>query len=142
MPTKQRALSWKPRLQGPIYCAPACGGNCTKKAYDQAVKDASVLAKLMGKGWAPFVHENLGWHYSVYWVADPENIGNQPKLGLRISPFYFGGKRRFYIAFMGGMNTDTASTPKKALRKVVEIEQAVVDLSLRRIAVAKKVLRS
>jgi hypothetical protein len=32
--------SWKPRLSGNKYCAPACGGGCTKAAYDKAVASA------------------------------------------------------------------------------------------------------
>ena len=62
----ERELSWKPVLRaGGIYCSTACGGGCTKAAYDSAVKQAAALAKKMGKGWKPFVHENLGWHYRV-----------------------------------------------------------------------------
>jgi len=46
--------------KGPIYCAPACGGGCTKAAYDAAVRKSRALAKRMGKGWVPYVWEKLG----------------------------------------------------------------------------------
>jgi hypothetical protein len=29
------------------------------------VKDATALARELGKGWSPRVHENLGWHFSA-----------------------------------------------------------------------------
>ena len=58
---ERKPLSWKPRLQGEIYCSPACGGGCTKVAHDAAKKQASELAKQLGKGWKPHVWENLGW---------------------------------------------------------------------------------
>ena len=63
----ERELSWKPVLRaGGIYCSTACGGGCTKAAYDSAVKQAAALAKKMGKGWKTHVHENLGWWWTVY----------------------------------------------------------------------------
>jgi hypothetical protein len=55
-----------PVLRGGIYCSPWCGANCTKAAYDLAVSKAKALARRMGKGWKPRVHENMGWFYGVY----------------------------------------------------------------------------
>lgn len=57
--------NWTPVRNGLIFCSPACGGNCTITAYDQANREANALAARMGKGWKPRVWENLGWHYSV-----------------------------------------------------------------------------
>ena len=49
------APSWTPRLVGDMYCAPACGGGCTKAAYDAAVKAADELCAKLGDGWKPRV---------------------------------------------------------------------------------------
>lgn len=62
----------KPRLRGAIYCSPWCGCNCTKAAFDAATERAEKLAKHMGPGWRPVVHENLGWHGHVVKGRDAE----------------------------------------------------------------------
>lgn len=59
----RRDRKWVPRARGNTYCSPACGGGCTKKAYDAAVKECARLVKRLGAGWKPHVYENLGWHY-------------------------------------------------------------------------------
>jgi hypothetical protein len=56
-------LSWKAVRRGDIYCAPACGGNCTWSAYQSAKRSAARIVKKLGTGWKPYVHENMGWHY-------------------------------------------------------------------------------
>lgn len=66
MAVAQLNLSWKPVQRGANFCAPACGGGCTKAAYDAAVKRSRALAKRMGKGWVPRVWENLGWWYEAH----------------------------------------------------------------------------
>jgi len=59
-------LSWNPVRRGNIYCAPACGGNCTWEAYNNAcIKVLALVKRLKGKGWMPRVHENMGWHYNA-----------------------------------------------------------------------------
>jgi hypothetical protein len=58
-------MNWKPVRQGNIYCAPACGGNCTYSAYQQAERRANQLAKKLGVGWTVRIWENLGWYYKV-----------------------------------------------------------------------------
>ncbi len=58
---------WEPIAKpGGIYCSPACGFNCTKADYDQAVADGVALAERMGAGWRASIWENLGWHYNVH----------------------------------------------------------------------------
>jgi len=52
--------------KGDLYCAPWCGTKCTWKAYQVARRRAHALAKHMGKGWTAEVHENMGWHYTVW----------------------------------------------------------------------------
>lgn len=39
----------------------------TIKTEKQARTAAEKLAKVMGDGWTPRVHENLGWHYRAEW---------------------------------------------------------------------------
>lgn len=56
---------WKPQHHGLIYCSPACGGGCTRAAFNKATEQAASLAKKLGKGWRPEVWENLGWHWAV-----------------------------------------------------------------------------
>lgn len=63
--TTKNPLSWKPVRRGRIYCAPACGMGCTVQAFRSVHRSANTLAKKMGKGWKPYVWENMGWHYSV-----------------------------------------------------------------------------
>ena len=58
--------NWKPVLRGRVYCSSACGGGCTKAAYDECVKKAKALAKRMGKGWKIRVNENLGWYWGIF----------------------------------------------------------------------------
>lgn len=54
-----------PKLDGDIYCSPACGCGCKKAAFDQASESAQAIAKLLGQGWEPKVWENCGWHFAV-----------------------------------------------------------------------------
>lgn len=54
-----------PIHRGLVYCSPACGFNCYSAAYEQAVKEAELLAEELGTGWNPEVWENCGWNYSV-----------------------------------------------------------------------------
>lgn len=73
-----KTLSWKPVLKGTIYCAPGCGGQCTKAAYDKAVKDANAtMLRMKGNGWKVVVFENLGWHWHV--VSGPVQVHPERK---------------------------------------------------------------
>lgn len=73
---------WTPRLSGSIFCSPACGGKCTKSAYDKAQRKAAALCDRLGPGWTPRVHENLGWHYSAIngemSIREDGYLGNSP----------------------------------------------------------------
>jgi hypothetical protein len=46
-----------------------CGGGCTVAAFNLANKRADALVAKMGPGWEKYVHENLGWHYSVIFTG-------------------------------------------------------------------------
>jgi hypothetical protein len=63
---------WTPVLHGAIYCSPACGGNCTKRAHDKAVEAADKLVAILGSQWSAVVYENLGWYYKA--VSGPVTV--------------------------------------------------------------------
>lgn len=53
---------WLPVRRGNVYCSlNACGRGCTWDEYQAAVKESKRIAKVLGAGWKPSVHENLGW---------------------------------------------------------------------------------
>lgn len=58
---------YAPISNGIYYCSPRCGDGklCTRKAFEQASKEASALAKALGEGWETVLWDNLGWHYSA-----------------------------------------------------------------------------
>lgn len=85
---RQKAQSWRPRrgidtVRGvETYCSPACGGNCTLKAYHDATSAAKKLAARLGAGWKPRVWENMGWFYRVErgpLTVNPTRYGKQPR---------------------------------------------------------------
>lgn len=103
--------NWKPQLRGETYCSSACGGRCTKAAYDIATKNAANLAKRLGPNWKPVVFENLGWHYNVVSPCGRLKINNTGNhysayLGEKDSP--------------GGFWVESAATPELAISMVVE----------------------
>lgn len=110
--------AWTPRRRGDVYCSPACGGNCTFKAFNSATFKASLLCEKLGAGWEPDVWENLGWHHAVI----------SPCRRIRLS----GGYGQ-YIAFLtekgesGGRYVADGRTPKSAIRACVA--EAKADLA-------------
>lgn len=116
--------SWKAERRGAIFCAPACGAGCTKKAHDAAQRKAKALAKRLGREWKPHVWENLGWHYSVE-LADRRLQVHEQQHGRSLT----------YTAFFnpeadagGGKWAATAKTPEAAIRKVMQDAQQIVAL--------------
>ncbi len=66
-----KKLSWTPVLRGGVYCSPACGGGCTREAYETAGREAQKLLKRMRTGgWVVDVWENLGWHYCLRFTKE------------------------------------------------------------------------
>lgn len=63
------SLSWKPVKRGrnkSIFCSPACGHDCTREAYKEAIQWAKDTIAMMQFGnWKVRVWENLGWHSSI-----------------------------------------------------------------------------
>jgi len=108
------ALSWKPRLYGPMdetYCSSACGGGCTRESYEKAHEVSKKLASRLGKGWTPRVWENLGWHYCVISPCK------------RIKVHY--NNVNSYTAYLGvpdsvgGSWAENGKTPESAIQKTV-----------------------
>lgn len=93
----------------------------------QAKAAAANLAKRLGDGFEPYVHENLGWHYHarkgmirIYEdiVRNPEHEGFPAYYSARIDS---GGAVRFSGNSMG-LGVQVAArgqTPKEALENVL-----------------------
>lgn len=92
---------WKPRRNGRIYCAPACGGRCTWRAYREAKRESAELVKRLGPGWKARVTENLGWHYSAVNEARQLDVSKS------------GGT---YSAILGSQYIGHGRTPETAIR--------------------------
>ena len=107
---------WNPVRKGDFYCSPACGANCTHKAYEDAINKATKLAekcaKEIGGEWDIHVHENLGWHWSVF----------QKKTNITISyGGYLSKQNNNYTVSIGNatpaqvsVHPQTFNTPKEA----------------------------
>lgn len=118
---KLRLPSWKPRLRGDVYCAPACGGGCTKKEHEQAQKRGRKLAKRLstkkvGLGkWTVQVWENLGWHFKAV----------SPCGRVKVTENRYQGKVTGYAAYLneagrtGGRWVGDGDTPAEALENVI-----------------------
>jgi hypothetical protein len=116
--SRASALSWEPRRDAHgLYCAPACGRGCTLAEYKDALKRAETLAKRLGPGWTPRVHENLGWHSKV--------IDETGLWKVHVNQYY-GMKKPTYLAFLGesdigGRWAESADTPEAAIDAVLTI---------------------
>lgn len=115
-------LSWTPRRRGDIFCAPACGFDCTFAAYEAAVSMSDTIASLFGHGWRGHVWENLGWHWCI--VA--------PNRRASISPSIHKGKIDGWAAYIsatpgegvaGGRWVAHGKNPKAALVAALEKAQ-------------------
>jgi hypothetical protein len=107
--------NWTPIRKGDIYCSPACGANCTHKAYEEATGKAKKLAekctKEIGGEWEIRVHENLGWHWCVI----------QKKTNICISYGGYLSQGDYYTVALGGgtpsqvsLHPQTFKSPKEA----------------------------
>jgi hypothetical protein len=118
-----KSLSWTPIRRGHIYCASACGGNCTKAAFDKATNESKLLALALGKRWTTRVHENLGWHYNV----------QSPCGRIRVHADDYMGRITGYTAFLGAKNdaggrwVAHGRTPKTAVRNVLKTAKRYLD---------------
>lgn len=116
MKQKQKpSLSWTALRQGNyIYCAPACGGQCTWKAYQIAKVKADLLATSLGPQWIPHVWENLGWHYSV---------GIPGGCRLEIHDTSHGRPQPNYTVFLHNMYVTTDTDVRRALKTVLKMAE-------------------
>jgi hypothetical protein len=109
--TKPEPLSWTPERRGKIFCAPACGANCTLAAFNLATARADVLCARLGHGWRPRVWENLGWHYCAVSSCGRWKVHAHHDHKTRVS----------YSAFLGddgpgGLWAESGETPEAAMR--------------------------
>lgn len=116
-----KTLSWKPKRSGTVYCSPACGSNCTRKAFEEANAHAEMLCVRMGPGWTPRVWENMGWHWSV--ISPCKRIKIHPNI------YWKTGKIESYTAFLGepgsgGTWAEHGRTPHAAMRNVIRVGKA------------------
>jgi hypothetical protein len=112
---------WTPKLQGDVFCSPACGGGCKKADFDRANEVAKALASMMGHGWAPRVWENLGWHFEVAKGCATICLETSGQYTASIR-FSLSDKVESYIA-------ETDSDPRAAMRRVmVDLEGTIARL--------------
>jgi hypothetical protein len=118
---------WTPKLEGAIYCSPACGGCCKKEDFDRASERAHAVAKMLGAGWVPRVWENLGWHFDV-------------SKGLATVSSPAEGDYEAVLQFtLDGHGTDYFKSVKSCPREAVESVHADVGA---RISALKRALQS
>jgi len=79
-----KKLSWKLKYNGNIYCASACGGNCTYEQYLKVLKESNIMIKKLGKHWKLNLVHNLGWYNGVRLQIDKNNwISVSKNYGLK-----------------------------------------------------------
>lgn len=130
---KPRPLSWKPRLSGETYCAPACGYGCTVKAHEIAQRRAVELCRALGDGWTPRVWENMGWHFSAVSACGRLKVHWNGLADCRYHAFLGEGQT-------GGRWAEHGRTPQSAVRNVVKRgkeELAGIDALLRGLPVLR-----
>lgn len=112
---------WKAVLNGKIYCAPACGGKCTKAEHDDAQEAAEILVSLLGPGWKPRVWENMGWHYGAE-IPAPRKRG---KNIAEIHPPY-GQRGRYWVSINAPQQvTAEHKDPVQAVIHATELADAL-----------------
>lgn len=113
----------KPVRRGETYCAPFCGRGCLWASYKEAVSRADQLAHLLGKGWRPVVHENLGWHWRA--VSPCGQIKVVPGIIWRIRRGDYVPIVTSYTAFFGEIDfpggdwAEEGSSPGRAVNEVI-----------------------
>ena len=130
---KVKKLSWKAVRRGDIYCAPACGANCTWAAYQKALERGRLCADELGKGWTVRVYENMGWHTAVVSPCKRVKVSIHPVHGTPSETLI--GTLCNYTAFLGdaddvscsGKWAENGDTPAEAVNNVVRV--AMEDLA-------------
>ena len=124
-----KKLSWKAVRRGDIYCAPACGANCTWAAYQKALERGRLCADELGKGWTVYVSENMGWHTTVLSPCKRIKVAVHPVQGTPSETLI--GTLCDYTAFLGdadhtagGKWAENGDTPAEAVNNVVRVAMA------------------
>ena len=121
--------AWTPRHRGHIYCSPACGGRCTREAFEISTQRAKALCRRMGSGWKPKVWENLGWHYKVV----------SPCNRMTICGIHYGAADECYYVTLGRPNetgirwteNEPHNDPKALVKKIVaKVKQEIKDMQV------------
>lgn len=110
----------KPYRRGKFYGSDFCckARFCTWAAFQEATRKANALAKRMGTGWTPHVHENVGWYWEVISPNKTVRLLNQDGtkywaiLGPPGKPFIE------YEAF--------SKIPEEAVRRVLKTSRAAI----------------
>ena len=119
MRSKVKALSWTPKRNGAIYCAPACGRGCTHAEFLNAARAAKLMAEELGPDWEPHVWENLGWYYAAqHKAAEAKVYGSRSQLYW--ADFHFAG-HQFHAD--GPTPAAAVEAVQKVLRSIVGAAQ-------------------
>jgi hypothetical protein len=104
---------WTPKLNGSIFCSPACGFGCKKADFDHATQRASALANKLGSGWQPHVWENGGWHFEVTKSAAIVSFEEE---GLYQASIRFSFDDRVELCI-----SESRGDPREAIEAVTEV---------------------
>jgi hypothetical protein len=115
------AQGWTPVRRGHIYCSPRCGGDCTYAKFQLATNEANRIANLMGKGWTPDVHENLGWHYDVISPCRRIRVHGPYAMIHMGEPFMVTIGEKDEVGFQWSASS---KNPKTAMKKVIALAKA------------------
>lgn len=118
---------WTPKLNGEIYCSPACGFGCKKADFDRAFALANALAVNLGPGWQPKVWENGGWYWEV------------KKGAATVSPEEDG---RFQADIRFTLDEVHETCVREVRPDPREAVEAVIDVLNRKVAILKRTLVS
>jgi hypothetical protein len=88
---------WEPVRRGRVYCSPGCGAGCTWADHKKATREAAALRERLGRGWKPFVWENLGWHWIVGKGDPGSSVSGKALLEVHCCP---RGRRPMYSAWL------------------------------------------
>lgn len=102
---------WNPLRKGDIYCAPACGRDCTWDEFLEAHTEADKLVALLGPSWEKRVWENLGWFYEA-------NLRGVNNCSLSLSRAH--GPSMCIFNSAGGSFVSHKEDPRDAIREVFE----------------------
>jgi hypothetical protein len=122
--------AWTPRLNGEVFCSPACGYKCKKADFDRASERVTALVSQLGAGWRPEVWENGGWYFEAkkgLATVSPEDNG------------HFTASIRFmFNDAVENLISATRSDPREAVgalieqlsRRIATLSRALVSVSL------------